>query len=373
MMALLLQLNGDLPQRFPGHERRLYLYTCRRKPCRRKEGSIRGFRATRIAKGTAARLYEQKKPAIEPAETPKPSIGLGTQLFGGPSTVPGSAGQNPFSSGSASASNPFATSSSAGPSSSPAPASDEDSQPSDTAVKADQLAETYASKLNLATSQTNGHVEEKPEPWPPSEGLAKAYTRYHLDADYEIMAATETADSASTAKVTEMEIDGESSGAAGSSTGADDKELFESSMDKTFQRFADRIRHNPEQILRYEFDGAPLLYSSTDMVGKRLHNHEQGNANGKITTSGAKGLPSCANCGARLKFELQLTPHAIDRLEVDEPAAAVLDGMDWGTIIFGVCEKDCAARGVEEGEVGYVEQWVGVQWEELAGQPGTSR
>jgi pre-rRNA-processing protein TSR4 len=42
-----------------------------------------------------------------------------------------------------------------------------------------------------------------------------------------------------------------------------------------------------------------------------------------------------------------------------------LDGMDWGTVIVGVCERDCQERGVEAREAGYLEEWVGVQWEEL--------
>jgi len=32
-----------------------------------------------------------------------------------------------------------------------------------------------------------------------------------------------------------------------------------------------------------------------------------------------------------------------------------------------VCSKDCPEKERKEGEVGYVEEWVGVQWEELAG------
>jgi pre-rRNA-processing protein TSR4 len=55
-------------------------------------------------------------------------------------------------------------------------------------------------------------------------------------------------------------------------------------------------------------------------------------------------------------------PEAIQELEVEEDG---LDGMDWGTVIVGVCERDCQEKGVEVGEAGYVEEWTGVQWEEL--------
>ena len=56
-------------------------------------------------------------------------------------------------------------------------------------------------------------------------------------------------------------------------------------------------------------------------------------------------------------------PQAIAELEAEEEG---LEGMEWGTVIVGVCERDCSERGVGAGEVGWVEEWVGVQWEEEA-------
>jgi pre-rRNA-processing protein TSR4 len=61
-----------------------------------------------------------------------------------------------------------------------------------------------------------------------------------------------------------------------------------------------------------------------------------------------------------------LTPHAIVELEAEEEDGG-LDGMEWVTIVVGVCANDCAG-GVIEGMVGYVEEWVGVQWEEVGGK-----
>ena len=40
--------------------------------------------------------------------------------------------------------------------------------------------------------------------------------------------------------------------------------------------------------------------------------------------------------------------------------------MEWGTVILGVCGADCAPRGAAPGRAGYLEEWVGVQWEEVA-------
>ncbi len=82
-MTLLLQLNGDLPERFPGHERRLYLFTCRRKACRRKEGSVRGFRGVRIAK--TEEITPTGKKAPEQKTQPVSSFAranIGETLFG---------------------------------------------------------------------------------------------------------------------------------------------------------------------------------------------------------------------------------------------------------------------------------------------------
>ena len=155
-----------------------------------------------------------------------------------------------------------------------------------------------------------------------------------------------------------MDLD-EPAGSGG--TQKEDKDVYESTIDKTFQKFADRLAQNPEQVLRYEFKGQPLLYSKHDSVGKLLGS---GSGNEKVKVGNGYGggrIPSCTNCGGERVFEVQLTPHAIMELESEEMG---IDGMEWGTIIVGVCVRDCQARGVQEG-VGYVEEWAGVQWEDL--------
>lgn len=162
-----------------------------------------------------------------------------------------------------------------------------------------------------------------------------------------------------------MEIDNEASGGKD-----DDRDAFESTIDKTFQKFADRLAQNPQQVLRYEFGGSPLLYSKTDAVGRMFapnYSSPSSSSEAKVQTvarphEGSR-IPRCTNCSASRVFELQLVPQAILELEVEEEG---LEGMEWGTVVLGVCEKDCAERGVRVGEVGWVEEWVGVQWEEDA-------
>jgi pre-rRNA-processing protein TSR4 len=149
----------------------------------------------------------------------------------------------------------------------------------------------------------------------------------------------------------------------GSTSQKEDKDVYESTIDNTFQKFADRLAQNPEQVIRYEFKGQPLLYSKSDAVGQLLAPSQAQNA--KVAAGQGPGggrMPRCENCGSARVFEVQLTPHAITELEAEDLS---LEGMEWGTIIAGVCEKDCMPRGTDLGKVGYVEEWAGVQWEEV--------
>ncbi|KAL1617176.1 hypothetical protein SLS54_007953 [Diplodia seriata] len=402
-MPLLLQLNGDSPQHFPGHTRRLYVFGCRRKACARKPvGTIRALRAVgvdaalaaaerRRNEEEAARKEERRR---EEDERRARQAGLGSAVFGGGGGGGGASGGNPF------AANPFAAANGGGaanPFASPASglAAKPAQTPTTTTIKKDDdeadgsLPATFAEKARIAAAAAPGSSQapttpaaqrQQPyEPWPTDAArLAKPYPSYHLDADYETLSP----DNDDKPLPANAELDPHAAdpddaeprgGGGGGKAGKQEKQIYESLMDKTFQRFADRLAQNPEQVLRYEWRGEPLLYSRKDGVGRMLANDDEENDDDdddddegeeKVKTVGrAKGMPRCANCGAERVFEVQLTPQAIAELEAEELG---LEGMEWGTVIVGVCAKDCAARGVKEGEVGYVEEWVGVQWEEVA-------
>ncbi|KAI1339753.1 hypothetical protein F5Y15DRAFT_382027 [Xylariaceae sp. FL0016] len=382
IMVMLLQLNGELPDRFPGHERRLYVFACRKKSCRRRDGSIRTLRSIRVAPGSKAVALkgdkrEEKAKSKSENDTPKPPANLGETLFG--ATTMGSGGNanpfssssnssapsNPFSSTGAAASNPFA-------STAPTQKSDPKPEPVPTPSASEDLTslpKTFAETLSLNTTPT---PVSPPEPWPPSAEQPKPYPISYLsEAEYETLDPTPTP----AHDPSKMQIDTgdeKDSKSGGKNGGKEDKEVFESSMDAAFQKFADRLAQNPEQSIRYEFSGAPLLYSRTDAVGQVFLGSAGvaaalGSAGPSTIAGGGKGMPRCANCGAGRTFEVQLCPHAITELEAGELS---LEGMDWGTVIVGVCERDCQARGVDEGQVGYLEEWVGVQWEEMAAAEG---
>ncbi|KAJ8610445.1 hypothetical protein MRB53_038539 [Persea americana] len=342
LTSLLLQLNGDLPEQFSGHERRLYLFACRRKACRRKEGSIRGLRFTKIngndassnstapAKAKAAK----KEPTTNSTSSEKSASGLGNTLFGIQNATSSSSSANPFGGSMSSNVNPFAAPSLAAIS--PQPPSVKESQSnegiSSHTTKDASLAQTFAQKASIAASKEDTSPAKPSEPWPAVSAFPEPYPSYYIDADKEYLDPEPDIISQKT-----MVADIEGEGEAGSSSAADDKTAFESTMDRTFQRFADRMAQNPEQVLRYDYGGQPLLYSKTDKIGKTWPR-----------------IPRCTKCGGERSFELQLTPHAIDELESEDIS---LEGMDWGTVILTTCKKDCA---------GWNEEWVAVQWEEIA-------
>ncbi|KAI1346487.1 programmed cell death protein 2 [Xylaria sp. FL0043] len=380
LMVLLLQLNAELPDRFAGHERRLYVFACQKKSCRRREGSIRALRSLRVAPGSKVaaldsdRKKKEEKPKPKPKEEPKPPSNLGETLFGA-QKLGGASGANPFAaptSGGASApSNPFASSSN--PFSAPQPSMEkerpkaaEPESESQTRKDVENLPKTFAETLSLNNTQPNT-PQTPPEPWPPESSQPKPYPISYLsEAEYETLDPTPPPVPQATMK---MDVE-DNSGSSGGSK--EDKEVFESTMDAAFQRFADRLAQNPEQSIRYEFGGVPLLYSKTDAVGKALAPSQPEGVGVNVTSGGGvKGMPRCPNCGGPRTFEVQLCPHAITELEAEELS---LEGMDWGTVIVGVCERDCQARGVEEGQVGYLEEWAGVQWEEIgSAAPGGGR
>jgi pre-rRNA-processing protein TSR4 len=367
-MVLLLQLNGDLPEHFPGHERRLYVLTCRRKTCRRKEGSIRVLRGVRISEDAA-------KAAAKPQETKSKetsniqgqgkvvsSTGMGDSLFGTKPTSGGAGmfGGNPFatSSSSSTPSNPFSTSAAPNPFASTTTAALASKPPQKPIEEeTETLPKTFASALSLNTPTPTSGPALPSEPWPADTAFPKPYPLYYLaDADYEILDKVQELPNQ---RHEFMDIDEMVETGGG---GKEDKDVYESSIDNTFQKFADRVGQNPEQVIRYEFRGQPLLYTKNDAVGKILAGSGSASSNVKVSASGSK-VPRCGNCGAGRVFEVQLTPQAIAELESEELS---LEGMEWGTIVVEVCEKDCGDRGAKAGEVGYVEEWAGVQWEEVA-------
>lgn len=352
-MSLLLQLNGDLPSHFPDDDRRLHIFGCRRKACSRKPGSIRALREVRRYRSTRQAPIRQKDETAGAgiAEEQKPVEDLGAAIFGTGPAPPSTTRANPFSmpnpaNPSDSAANPFA---------SLPPTSSLAAKPPQTPTNTTEApSESFASKLKISSpiSQHSESAAPDAERWPSDSSLPPPYPHFYLDADYETLVPEQPSQSSFTASSSKTQYDVDDT--ASTPTAAAEKDTFESSLDATFLRFSDRLGQNPSQVLRYEFNGTPLLYSGSDAVAARF-----GVVPGKTKTqvTPSQGIPRCESCGAKRVFELQLVPGLIDALE---ESVDLEEGMEWGTIILGVCAEDCA----EAGRVVFREEWLGVQWEE---------
>ncbi|KMU79084.1 hypothetical protein CISG_07250 [Coccidioides immitis RMSCC 3703] len=379
-MPLLLQLNADLPEHFPNDERWLYIFGCTRRTCNRRQGSIRALRGVKkhkITTNTKKDKREEQKPKEKRTQTdpPKPQQNIGAALFGvAPSSPNTSANSNPFSTSSTSAApvNPFAQLSSP----STLAAIPPQKPVEETTPKEEQnLTESFADKVRLSspaaapptttTSSTQASQFVGPaEPWPSQTSFPTPYPQHFLDAEYETLSRPSTPSVPANVQISSFDDEGSSAVA-----GAEGKDTFESSLDKSFLKFSTRLNHNPEQVLRYEFRGTPLLYSTTDPVGKLLSPSPSSSGSHVKVASSNSGvsskLPRCSLCGRERVFELQLVPHAITVLEAGRDGIGIgkdEGGMEWGTIIVGVCSGNCGLD--REGEVGWREEWVGVQWEE---------
>ena len=353
---------------------------------------MRIIRGTKIAKGAAKVLREKETPENgssqdTAAQSPATKASeIGDSIFSSNFTPTAASGQNPFAKYNPPEreprlndhyhrplANPFAPNSRPGPYNLYGPPLTPQPPP---ISEANALPTLFSEKARI-TSEASSHISSgqgvptpsppsdltplnpgTKVPWPEESQLPAPYPAYHLDADYETL---DPAPAPSVKTSGNMEIDSEDS-----KNDVFDKEAFESSLDKTFQKFADRLAQNPEQVLRYEYGGSPLLYSTTDAVGNLFSIPHHGEGKVKTTGATAKGIPKCGNCGSKRVFEVQLVPQAIAELEVEEEG---LEGMEWGTVIVGVCGLDCGEKGVEANAWGWVEEWVGVQWEEVA-KPG---
>ncbi|CAG8447031.1 4286_t:CDS:2 [Funneliformis caledonium] len=148
-----------------------------------------------------------------------------------------------------------------------------------------------------------------------------------------------------------------------------EKATLPKGYDKTFQKFSDRVAEWPEQCVRYQFDGQPLLYTRGDETAKLLLSKIDDRSD-KITTS---KLPVCRWCESKRVFELQLMPSMLSILstslfidgddEGSDKKSIFNLGMEWGTIMIFTCKNDCEKIGVGSNEVSYYEEVVMVQYE----------
>lgn len=378
-MPLLLQLNADLPEHFPNDERWLYVFGCTRRTCSRKVGSVRALRGVRKFKvGKEEKKKNEMKEEVreEKREEQKPKVDIGASLFGvAPSgNASANANANPFSTSSSTTTapaNPFAPLPQPSTLAAIPPQKADTETQIQTQTQSQSLPQSFADKVRVSSRSPPPSTKQlepigPPTPWPGQSAFPKPYPHYYLDAEYETLSRPSTPEMPTSVPMIEEE-------AGPASAGDNGKDAFESSIDKDFLRFSTRLGHNPEQVLRYEWRGTPLLYASGDAVGKLFSSNSSSSSGNVKTASREKTgnkIPRCESCGKERVFEVQLVPHAISVLEEGREGIGFGPkdecGMEWGTVILGVCAANCGLA--TEGVVGWREEWVGVQWEERVGK-----
>ncbi|KAK7202720.1 programmed cell death protein 2 [Myxozyma melibiosi] len=325
------------------YERVVYLFACKEPRCRRIPGSARVFRGVmhnqekmkRVADNLREEEEKKKRKAEEQAREVQKEremqADIGGALFG-----------------SGFGDNPFAT---------PTPSSSTSTlppQPTTSWSNVASLDSSLTDSLAKTHIDSTPHPPPTPEPWP--EQPQDQYMPYFLYVENEYLpdksAPAEINQRFELLDANSSEADEWSSMPESGAGGADGA----NAIDKVFQKFADTVAENPEQVVRYERAAAPLLYSKSDAVARQITSRSAGGAYSSSL------IPRCSLCGGERVFEFQLMPHAIQVLE-ESSGVDMLNGMEWGTIIVATCKQDCVPPLDKHG-VGYAEEWIGVQWEE---------
>lgn len=90
--------------------------------------------------------------------------------------------------------------------------------------------------------------------------------------------------------------------------------------DQAFRKFHKRIQYCPQQCLRYERSGSPLLIS------------------GRKEQQPPEEIPLCPFCKGARVFEMQLMPALVHVLHRSSPVA---EHLDFGTVLVYTCSGSC--------------------------------
>ncbi|VDP38903.1 unnamed protein product [Heligmosomoides polygyrus] len=107
-----------------------------------------------------------------------------------------------------------------------------------------------------------------------------------------------------------------------------------------FHRF---LNLNPTQILRYQRSGKLMIGYEPNLshLGIPLIATDRAPVPG--------GAPDCERCGAPRCFELQLMPHLLSLIGVDQIGRSI----DWASVYVYTCSQTCAVENH-----GYIKEFV---------------
>ncbi|KAG7732125.1 hypothetical protein KL948_002323 [Ogataea haglerorum] len=331
-MHLLLQCYANLANTF--YDRVIYIFGCDKARCRRKSGSVRALRALSrdpdLIKKRKQELEEfenRKKVAQQKeAETKSKLESLANSLFSPTDST--NAQSNPFS-------NPFG---------------EESSNPFGQPEKKEPAKPTYA-EVTKPVEKSQLQVSAEPMNLPAYPGYILYVDQETFDLKKQKLPPLPEVDAAASAQAPQPNPSNPSK------IPTLDENVSKMVDDPTFQHFSHIVSFNPTQVLRYDLNGSPLLYSSKDDVAKLFYD-----SNGRLRPQALIPNPPY-NPSSERRFELQLMPKAI--IDLETGTDDILSGMEWGTIIVATDLIDYIPDHLfDENHVGYVEEWCGVQWEE---------
>jgi len=336
-LSLILQAFSPLEGTL--YDRVIYVLACKKPSCARKIGSIRAIRGVSKDPKKIAELEKQEQQELKNQLDEKLKLDnarninlFDTETKSNPfeSSNPFGSSDNPFTSGDSS--NPFST---------------------DTKIKENSKKEessTSSSKPNFASIAAKAAPTKESKPKTSNIKSLPEYPGYFLYVDQEKFKKKNLPKLPEHLNISEnaLDMDAETSGSSGmKDLSPEAQHLSNSLQDSVFQHFSEIVSYNPLQVLRYELGGKPLLFSNKDDTAVKV-------------TKNLVPNPGF-NPSSTRHFELQIMPKVIMDLEKDVDDIA--NGMSWGTIFVYTDVEDYIPE-FDENHVGYVEEWVGVQWEE---------
>ncbi|KAH3673282.1 hypothetical protein WICMUC_003741 [Wickerhamomyces mucosus] len=332
-LALVLQAFSPLDG--TSYDRVIYVFSCKDDLCKRKPGSVRVIRGVSKDPKRIEEAEQQQQAELKDQLDAKLKLDNARDfLFDNnkqeSNPFGASSDSNPF--GGASDSNPFGSNSSGFNSLSDNPFGKKPEEPK---------KENFSSFASVAAKAAPPKVTPKKSTF---KELPE-YPGYFLYVDQEkfhkkpVVKDIKVDDSV-------LDFEAETSPSGGSNLSPESQAISNSLQDSVFQHFSEIVSYNPLQVLRYDLGGIPLLFSSSDEVAKKI-------SKDLIPKPGY-------NLSSSRKFELQIMPKIIMDFEQD---VSITSGIDWATIIVYTDVEDYIPE-LDENHVGYVEEWVGVQWEE---------
>ncbi|KIY73870.1 hypothetical protein CYLTODRAFT_364813 [Cylindrobasidium torrendii FP15055 ss-10] len=364
-------------------DRAMYVWGCSSSACQKKPGSVRAWRGIRYNSEYAVKL-EKKLAQRREREAAKAKAQE-------KKTVPA---PNPFSmsTGPAAASNPFslgnqifgATGQPEHESHAPIVA-EEDSGDVDDVDDGASDTGSDSSEHSLVTALATTTLEDSP--WKSAPHYPPQYMS--IDAEYIVPETKPKYPSAADVLDAADDANDNDKGTSWKS------EAYENSLDidQIFDRFSKRVQSEPEQCVRYDLGGIPLMFSkgaSFDVVfppppAETVFSVTRGDfkasrpAKREYTSA---NIPPCPSCSGPRVFECQLMPNLINvlrdisadrtaKLSDDErrklveeelKGTATEKSMDWGTVVVFSCKNDCGAD--KQKKYGWCEEHVLVQWDE---------